>query len=208
MEFGGHEVARVDVDLFSTPGHPTGTFTPPCVVVLIGRRHSCPTGLPYACAALAPPAPRPHRRQTVTLGPLDYTVIGFAKNDFNGSIAREIGKVVEAGIVRIVDLVFVTKDAAGDVDIVEFDNLDDPKFESFAPLLADRMGLFTPEDIGGIADGLPEDTSALIILWENKWAEKIKAAILDANGFLVAHARIQPELLEALNEELEAAGAA
>jgi uncharacterized membrane protein len=143
----------------------------------------------------------------VTLGPLDYTVIGFAKNDFDGSIAREIGKVVDAGIVRIVDLVFVTKNAAGDVDIVEMDNIGDTHFESFAPLLADRMGLFTPEDIIGIADSLPEETSALIILWENKWAEKIKAAILDHHGFLVAHARIQPEALAALNDEL-AAGAA
>jgi uncharacterized membrane protein len=143
----------------------------------------------------------------VTLGPLDYTVIGFAKNDFDGSIAREIGKVVDAGIVRLVDVVFVTKDAAGNVDIVELDNSDDPKFVSFSGLLADRMGLFTPEDIAGIADELPADTSALIILWENKWAEKIKAAILDANGFLVAHARIQPEALAALNDELDAGAA-
>jgi hypothetical protein len=144
----------------------------------------------------------------VTLGPLDYTVIGFVGNSFDGSIAREIGKVVDAGIVRIVDLVFVTKDAAGDVDIVELDDSENPKFASFSTLLADRMGLFTPEDIGAIADGLPGDTSALIILWENKWAEKIKAAILDANGFLVAHARIAPEALAALNDELDAAGAA
>ena len=143
----------------------------------------------------------------MTLGPLDYTVIGFAGNNFDGSIAREIGKVVDAGIVRIVDIVFVTKDTGGDVDIVEFDNIDDTHFASFAPLIADRMGLLTPEDIASIADGLPRDTSALIILWENKWAEKIKAAILDANGFLVAHTRIQPEALEMLNAELEAAGA-
>jgi sulfide:quinone oxidoreductase len=29
IEFGGDEVARVDVDFFSTPGHPTGTFVAP-----------------------------------------------------------------------------------------------------------------------------------------------------------------------------------
>jgi uncharacterized membrane protein len=142
----------------------------------------------------------------VTLGPLDYTVIGFAGNNFNGRIAPEIAKVVDAGIVRIVDLVFVTKNAAGDVDIVELDNISDSKFESFAPLLSNLMGLLTPEDIGQIADDLPPDSSALIILWENKWAEKIKAAILDSDGFLVAHTRIQPEALAALNDELEAAG--
>jgi hypothetical protein len=140
----------------------------------------------------------------VTLGPLDYTVIGFAGNSFDGSIAHEIEKVVGAGIVRIVDVVFVTKDLYGHVDIIELDNLDDPKFASFAPLLADRMGLLTPEDIEAIGDGLPADTSALILLWENKWAEKIKAAILDANGFLISHTRIQPEALEMLNAELDA----
>ena len=113
----------------------------------------------------------------MTLGPLDYTVIGFAHNNFDGSIAREIGKVVDAGIVRIVDVVFVTKDEGGKVDVVELDNIADTHFAGFAPLIADRMGLLTPEDIAAIADGLPTDTSALIILWENKWAEKIKAAI-------------------------------
>jgi hypothetical protein len=142
----------------------------------------------------------------VTLGPLDYTVIGFAGNNFNGRIAPEIGKVVDAGIVRIVDLVFVTKSGGGEVDIVELDNISDSKFESFAPLLSNLMGLLTPEDIGQIADDLPRDSSALIILWENKWAEKIKKAILDSDGFLVAHTRIQPEALAALNDELEAAG--
>jgi sulfide:quinone oxidoreductase len=31
IEFGGHEVGRVDVDFYSTPGHPTGTFVTPSV---------------------------------------------------------------------------------------------------------------------------------------------------------------------------------
>jgi sulfide:quinone oxidoreductase len=33
IELGGHQVARVDVDFFSTPGHPTGTFTEPSDVI-------------------------------------------------------------------------------------------------------------------------------------------------------------------------------
>ena len=69
----------------------------------------------------------------MTLGPLDYTVIGFAGNNFDGSIAREIGKVVDAGIVRIVDIVFVTKDGAGEVDIVEIDNIDDTPLRELRP---------------------------------------------------------------------------
>ena len=44
------------------------------------------------------------------LGPLEYTVIGFDKPTFDGSIAEEIGKVVEKRIIRLVDVVFVEKD--------------------------------------------------------------------------------------------------
>ncbi len=142
----------------------------------------------------------------MTLGPLDYTVIGFPGFKMDGSIANEILKVVDAGIIRIVDAVVVVKDANGDAEIIEIDNTDDKHFAGFAPLIADRMGLLTPEDLITLAADLPADTTALIILWENKWAEKIKRAILDKNGFVVAHMRIQPEVLEELNAELDAAG--
>ncbi len=143
----------------------------------------------------------------MTLGPLDYTVIGFAGNNFDGSIAREIGKVVDAGIVRIVDIVFVTKDEGGKVDIVELDNIADTHFASFAPLIADRMGLLTPEDIardrGRSAD---RHVGADHPLGEQVGRED-QGSHPRRNGFLVAHSRIQPEALEMLNAELEAAGA-
>ena len=44
----------------------------------------------------------------MTLGPLEYTVIGFEGNRFDGSIADEIRRVVESGIIAVVDAVFVT----------------------------------------------------------------------------------------------------
>ena len=50
----------------------------------------------------------------MTLGPLEYTVIGFAGNNFDGSIADEIGRVVENGTIRIVDAVAIIKDAEGE----------------------------------------------------------------------------------------------
>ena len=73
----------------------------------------------------------------MTLGPLEYIVIGFEGNRFNGEIAKEIGKVVDKGIIRIVDAVFITKDIDGEPTIVEIDDKDDPKFADFAPLLDD-----------------------------------------------------------------------
>ena len=138
------------------------------------------------------------------LGPLEYTVIGFDRPTFDGSIADEIGKVVEKRIIRIVDIVFVEKDAAGDVQIVEIDNVRDPRFAKFAPLLKDNMGFLPPEDVLALAEGLPADSAALILLFEHRWAEHLKVAIANAGGFLVARETISPEALETLNAEVEA----
>jgi uncharacterized protein DUF6325 len=143
----------------------------------------------------------------MTLGPLEYTVIGFRKGTFDGSIAREIGKVVDQNIIRIVDIVLIDRDAQGNTAVIEIDAKEDPAFESFAPILENRMGLFTPEDVETIAESLPAETSALAILFEHRWAEDIKDAMAKAGGFLVARAVIAPEVLEEVNAELESGAA-
>jgi hypothetical protein len=140
----------------------------------------------------------------MTLGPLEYTVIGFEGNDFTGAIADEIQRVVDQGTIRLVDLVFIAKDPDGDVMILELDSKDDPRFAGFAPLLAGLSGMFTPEDVEAIAEGLPVDTSALAVLFEHRWAERLKDAIVAAGGFLVSRTTVPPEVLEAVNSELEA----
>jgi len=140
----------------------------------------------------------------MTLGPLEYTVIGFDGNRFNGEIAQEIGKVVDAGIIALVDVVFITKDIAGDVNVVEIDGKDDPRFAGFADMLGGLMGLLTPEDIDQIAVELPTNTSALVLLFEHRWAVDVKNAIAGAGGFLISRETIAPEALEMLNAELDA----
>jgi hypothetical protein len=138
------------------------------------------------------------------LGPLEYIVIGFAGNTFDGSIAREIEKVVENGTIRLVDVVFVGKDADGDAIILELDNKDDPRFAPFAGLLGDRMALLTPEDLEQVAAELPANTSGMVMLFEHRWAERIKGAMAAAGGFLVGRSVIPPEVLAAVSDELEA----
>lgn len=141
----------------------------------------------------------------MTLGPLEYIEIGFEGNNFNGSIANEISRVVENGTIRIVDAVFVTKDVEGETAILEIDAKDDPRFAGFAALLGDSMALLTPEDVATLAERLPTNTSALVLLFEHRWAVRIKEAMAEAGGFLVAREVIPPEVLEAVNAELEAA---
>jgi hypothetical protein len=140
----------------------------------------------------------------MTLGPLEYTVIGFEGNRFNGEIAKEIERVVENGSVRLVDVLFITKNLAGEMTLVEVDNKDDPRFAGFAPLLDGLRGLLTSDDVDEIAESLPADTSALALLFEHRWAEHLKDAIVSSGGFLVSRATVSPEILEQLNAELEA----
>jgi uncharacterized membrane protein len=141
----------------------------------------------------------------MTLGPLEYTVIGFEGNRFNGEIAREIEAVVESGVIAIVDLVFVTKDIDGDATVIELDNKDDPRFAGFAGMLSGLTGLLTEDDVDAIAADLEPNTSALIIMFEHRWAVRIKNAIAGAGGFLVARETIRPETMEMLNAEIESA---
>jgi hypothetical protein len=144
----------------------------------------------------------------VTLGPLEYLVVGFTGTKFDGSIAREIEKVVANKTIRLVDVVFVGKDAAGNAVILELDNKDDPRFASFAELLGDRMALLTPEDLEQVAEDLPADTAGMVMLFEHRWAEGIKDAMAAAGGFLINRAVVPPEVLEEVQAELDAAATA
>ena len=142
----------------------------------------------------------------MTLGPLEYTVIGFEGNRFNGEIAREIERVVEAGAIALVDVVFITKDIDGNAQAIELDNKDDPRFASFTPMLAGLSGLLTADDIDQIAGDLPINTSALVLLFEHRWAVNLKKAIVGAGGFLISRETISPEMLGLVNAELDAEG--
>jgi len=138
----------------------------------------------------------------VTLGPLEYVVVGFKGSHFDGAIAREVKKVVDKGTIRLVDVVAIAKKRPGDVEIIELDAKTDPAFATFEPLLRDRIALFTPEDVVTIADGMPTDTAAFAMLFEHRWAEDIKDAIEDKGGFLIDRAVIPPDILEAVSAEL------
>jgi hypothetical protein len=139
----------------------------------------------------------------MALGTLEYLVIGFHHPEFNGAIADEIERVIDAGIVRLVDEAVVRKSAAGDVAIVEVDNKEDPHFKSFEPLIRDAIVLFTPEDLELFAQGIPNDSSALVLLFEHRWVERIQEAMIEAGGFLLSRAMIDPETVAALSADLE-----
>ena len=139
----------------------------------------------------------------MTLGPVSYTVVAFPGNRFNGNIAPEVEKLVSNGTVRILDLVFVAKDEAGDTISLEFDQMDE--LIPFGELEGEVGGLINVEDLDHVAQGLPEGNSALIIVWEDLWALGFVEAVQEAGGVVIETARIPRVLIEsALGELAEA----
>ena len=67
----------------------------------------------------------------MTIGPVEYIVVGFPGNQFNGKIAPELIALVESGTVRVLDLIFIGKDADGSVLSFEIDEF---RTENFQPL--------------------------------------------------------------------------
>jgi len=134
------------------------------------------------------------------LGPVSYTVIAFPGNQFNGNIIPEIEKLVVNDVVRILDLVFVMKDEKGDTVSLEFDQMDE--LAAFGDIEGEVGGLVNTEDLDHVAANLPENNSALVIVWEDLWAKPLAEALRGSGGVLVDSARIPAELVEAAFEEL------
>lgn len=139
------------------------------------------------------------------LGPIDYVVLGFQGNNFDGSIMAELAKAVENGTIRVIDLVFIIKDKDGNVVGGEFeDQSDDLKNAMSGLKLSNDMPLFTESDIEKVAVDIPNDTAAGVLVIEHLWAVGLKEAIGKANGFLIADGRIHPDAVEAALADLEA----
>lgn len=134
------------------------------------------------------------------IGPVSYTVIAFPGNQFNGNIAPEVAKLVADGTVRILDLVFVAKDEQGDTISLEFDQMDE--LAAFGDIEGEVGGLVNTEDLDHVAANLPAGNSALVILWEDAWAQPLAEAIRASGGVLIDSARIPADLIEAAMDEL------
>jgi hypothetical protein len=136
----------------------------------------------------------------MTLGPVEYMIIGFPGNKFNGEIAPELGKLVSSNTIRILDLVFIMKDAEGTVDIVEFEDHDDVAL--FAELDGEVGGFISHEDVEYAAAELEPSSSAALLIWEDVWATPFVEALRASGAVLIEGSRIPHDLIEAAEVEL------
>jgi len=140
------------------------------------------------------------------IGPVEYMIVGFPGNRFTGEIAPELAKLVEAGTVRILDLIFVGKAADGTVTTFEFDQRDE--LAGFAAIDGEVGGLISTEDVEYAASLLEPNSSEALLVWEDVWATPLVEAMRRADGIVLEGARIPHELVQAALDELAAASGA
>jgi uncharacterized membrane protein len=140
----------------------------------------------------------------MSLGPIDFIALEFPGNRFKGEIVPDLLDLVEREVIRIYDLVIVTKSADGMVAVRELQELDPAELSIVDPFKAEVSHMITELDIQSIAEKLEKNSTAALMLIENLWAKKTKQAMEDANGRLVLFERIPHEVVEEALADIEA----
>jgi uncharacterized membrane protein len=136
------------------------------------------------------------RRRLMALGPVELLVVRFPGNEFRGEIAPALRELVEGGTIRIIDLLFVTKDAEGAVASTELTDLDEDTYAVYDPLVSDLEGLLADDDVQRLGAALEPNSSAAVMLFENAWATRFRDAVVNARGELVLAERIPRSVIE------------
>jgi uncharacterized membrane protein len=170
----------------------------------------------------------------MTIGPLQLVFIKFSDEQRTGSISEELKAVRKTGVIRLVDLLYVYKDRDGLLRSKKMSDLADASKAEYGIVLQGLMGIreahqtqgdvdkiaaamsFSASDFGlssehiqEIAKILPLGGSAMLALFEHTWAIRLKEAILNAGGEVIAQGLLSPEIMAlagtTLHEAIDAA---
>jgi hypothetical protein len=132
----------------------------------------------------------------MTLGPVELLVVKFPGNQFKGEIIPALQELVDKGTIRIIDILFVSKDAEGRSATIELNDLDDERYAAFDPVVSDVNGLLTEDDVLQLTRRMENNSSAAVMLFENVWATRFRDAVVNANGEIIMIERIPRQVID------------
>ena len=135
-------------------------------------------------------------------GPIDFVLLEFPSDRLTGAAGQALMDLVQRGIIRLYDLMVISKDQDGAVEVLE---LTDPGSAAggFAYFAGARSGLLGDDDVSEAASAMQPNTVAALIVYENSWAIPFVAAARDSGGELIASQRIPASDVMAALEALE-----
>src|SRR5262249_1747093 len=163
------------------------------------------------------------------LGPVQFVVIGLDNDKQRGQVARELQAVSDKGIIRVLDLLAIRKESDGSFISLGASDLSTDERITYGAVVGGLLGLgaageggaeigaelgaetfaahnfgLSSKEIQNIARDIPTGKTALMVLYEHRWAVMLKEALLSAGGVMLAQGMVQPESLIALGALLGA----
>jgi hypothetical protein len=125
------------------------------------------------------------------LGPIDIVVIGYSADaPMTGEAVPLLLDLVERGIIRVLDVLFVRQNEDGTFSGFEASDLDEKSVGDFKIFEGASSGLLGEEDVATAAETLEPGTAAVVIVYENRWAAPFAAAVRRNGGVLIDFQRI------------------
>ena len=146
----------------------------------------------------------PHDTDLDSLGPVDYLVVEFpaGASTFTGEMADELIKLINAGTIRLIDVLILVKDEDGSVEAMELSDLDN--LGELQALEAELAELLAADDVDHLAAAMEPGSTAGVLIWENLWAAPFASAARRSGGQLIANGRIPIQAIIASIEADEA----
>jgi len=138
------------------------------------------------------------------LGPVDYLVVEFpaGASNFTGEMAAELVALADAGTIRVIDVLILTKNEDGSVDAAELSDIEE--LGELQAIEAQLAELLAEDDVLRLAAAMEPGSTAGVLIWENTWAAPFAAAARRSGGQLIANGRIPIQAIIASIEADEA----
>jgi dihydroorotase-like cyclic amidohydrolase len=134
------------------------------------------------------------------MGPIDYILVEWPGGQPNGEVAPHLIDLVDRGLIRVLDLIFLAKDEDGTIRGIEVGEL--AGLEVFEGA---SSGLIGDDDIEEAASVMEPGTAAALLVFENSWAAPFATAVRRSGGQLVSSGRIPIQAVLAALDASEAA---
>src|SRR5436190_15182848 len=124
------------------------------------------------------------------LGPVDYVVVEFpaGASNFTGEMSAELLALVDAGTIRVIDILILTKDEDGSVDAMELSDVEE--LGDLQTVESELAELLAADDVAHLAAAMDPGSTAGVLIYENLWAAPFASAARRAGGQLIADGRI------------------
>jgi len=138
------------------------------------------------------------------LGPVDYLVVEFpaGASNFTGEMAKELLALVDAGTIRVIDVLILDKAEDGSIDATELADIE--QLGELQAIEAQLAELLAADDVAHLAAAMDPGSTAGVLIWENLWAAPFASAARRSGGQLIAHGRIPMQAIIASIEADEA----